>query len=115
VIVPGETPIGEAVLLRRRPSTGPAYLRSADPRVARADRLRLEVPVLVGGDAVATLLDRAGKPIAVPLQVSTRDDAVSGVRWVVVETAIAPLAPGDYAIDVVVGAARRVTAFRVVP
>ena len=50
------------------------------------------------GEPAATLLDRTGQPMAVPLQVSARDEA--GVRWIVVETALAPLAPGDYAVEV---------------
>ena len=110
--------LGEAVLSRRRPSTGPGYFRSADPRLARADRLRLELatsaPVTTSPPAAA-LLDRAGKPLAVPLQVTTRDDAAAGLRWIVVDAAIAPLAPGDYAIEVTHGDAKQITAFRVIP
>jgi hypothetical protein len=49
----------------------------------------------------------------VPLQVSTRDEG--GVHWIVVETALAPLAPGDYAVEVKAGDATRTTAFRVIP
>ena len=67
----------------------------------------------VPGDPVAVLLDRAGTPMAVPLQVSAREE--SGVRWIAVETALAPLAPGDYAVEVKAGASTRTTAFRVVP
>jgi hypothetical protein len=49
----------------------------------------------------------------VPLQVAARDE--DGVRWIAVETAVAPLAPGDYAVEVKLGDATRTTAFRVVP
>src|SRR4029434_1122648 len=35
--------LGEAVLWRRGPTTGPQYLRTADPRYQRSDRLRLEL------------------------------------------------------------------------
>jgi VWFA-related protein len=116
VTIPGALPVlGDPVVWRRRPATGAAFLRTADPRASRTDRLRLEMATAVAtaGEPAATLLDRTGKPIPVPLQVSTRDE--NGVRWVVVETAVAPLAPGDYAIEVKLGDATRTTAFRVVP
>jgi hypothetical protein len=98
---------------RRRPATGLTYSRSADPRASRTDRLRFEFASTAAPAPAATLLDRTGQPMAVPLQVSTRDEA--GVRWIVVETALAPLAPGDYAVEVKAGDASRITAFRVVP
>jgi hypothetical protein len=101
------------VVWRRRPSTGAQYFRTADPRVSRTDRLRLELAAAVAGEPAATLLDRTGKPLAVPLQVAVRDEG--GLRWITVETAIAPLAPGDYAVEVKLGDATRTTAFRVVP
>lgn len=105
--------LGEPVVWRRRPATGPAFLKTADPRASRTDRVRFELAATTAGEASATLLDRTGKPIGIPLQVAVRDDG--GVRWVTVETALAPLAPGDYAVEVKVGEATRTTAFRVVP
>jgi hypothetical protein len=75
--------------------------------------LRFELAATGAGEPAATLLDRTGKPIAVPLQVAARDE--DGVRWIAVETAVAPLAPGDYAVEVKLGDATRTTAFRVVP
>ena len=112
--VPAQPPVlGEPVVFRRRPATGPAYFKTADPRASRTDRLRFELATTAPGEPSATLLDRTGKPLAVPLQVAVRDDA--GVRWITAETAIAPLAPGDYAVEVKLGDATRTTAFRVVP
>ena len=114
VTVASEAPaIGDAVVWRRRPSTGPAYFRTADPRASRTDRLRFELATGATAAPSAALLDRAGNPITVPLQVSTRDEA--GTRWIVVDATIAPLAPGDYAVDVKAGEATRTIAFRVVP
>ena len=114
VTVAADAPaIGDAVVWRRRPATGLAYFRTADPRASRTDRLRFELASAATAAPSAALLDRAGNPMAVPLQVSTRDDA--GTRWIVVDATIAPLAPGDYAVEVKAGAATRVTAFRVVP
>ena len=43
VTIAAEPPaLGDAVVWRRRPATGPAYLRTADPRASRTDRLRFE-------------------------------------------------------------------------
>lgn len=114
VIVGPPTAIGEAVLWRRGPTTGPQYLRTADPRFSRSDRIRLELATAAAGPATARLLDRVGKPIQVPLQVSARPDPSGGFSWVVVDGTLSPLAAGDYAIEVTQGDAKQVTAFRIV-
>jgi VWFA-related protein len=105
--------VGEAVMWRRGGSTGPQFVRTADPRFQRSDRLRLELATDTNG-ASARLLDRTGKALQVPVQVSERADA-EGVRWIVADVTLAPLAPGDYAIEVAAGAAIQVTGFRVIP
>jgi hypothetical protein len=61
------------------------------------------------------MLDRAGKPNQVPVTVSERPDAGNQFRWIVAEAVLAPLAPGDYAIEVTVGDSKEVTAFQLVP
>jgi hypothetical protein len=111
------TPFGEAILWRRGPSTGPRYLRTADPRFQRNDRIRLELPAPLTRDAPATarMLDRTGSPLAIPLQVTERQEPAGEMTWIVVDAALAPLAAGDYAIEVSQGASKQVTAFRVVP
>jgi hypothetical protein len=116
VIVPERvTTLGEAILWRRGRSTGPKYLRTADPRFQRSDRLRLELPTTADGvPATARMLDRAGKPLTIPVQVSTRADSPD-TQWIVVDATLAPLAPGEYAIEVNQGEARQVTGFRVIP
>jgi VWFA-related protein len=114
VIVGAPTSLGEAVLWRRGPTTGPQYLRTADPRFSRSDRIRLELATAATGPATARLLDRVGKPIQVPLQVTGRPDPSGGFSWVVVDGTLSPLAGGDYAIEVTQGEARQVTAFRIV-
>ncbi|MNC88768.1 hypothetical protein D3C83_46220 [compost metagenome] len=50
-----------------------------------------------------------------PVRVTSRTDAATGVRWLVADATLAPLAPGDYAIEVTLGDARQVTGFRIVP
>jgi hypothetical protein len=107
--------VGEAVLWRRGPSTGQKYLMTADPRFTRTERIRLELPTRATMPATAKLLERSGKATIIPVQVSERDDAGSDFRWIVVEAALAPLAPGDYAVEVTADGARQVTAFKVVP
>ena len=107
---------GQAVMWRRGRSTGPVYLRTADPRFQRSDRLRLELPTAPGSEtASARLLDRAGNPLNVPVQVSERQEPAADVRWIVVDASLAPFAPGDYAIEVTYADAKLVTGFRVVP
>ena len=106
--------VGEAVMWRRGTSTGTQYQRTSDPRFQRGERLRLELPSDATG-ATAKLLDRSGNVMQVPVQVSDRSDAAEGIRWIVADVALAPLAPGDYAVEVAAGGGVRVTAFRVVP
>lgn len=115
VVIP-ERPsvVGEPVLWRRGTSTGPQYVQTADPRFQRSDRMRLEFATDAAG-ATAKLLDRAGKALQVPVQIGERVDAAEGVRWIVADVTLAPLAPGDYAIEVTVGGASQVTGFRIVP
>ena len=112
-----ETPssVGEAVFWRRGPSTGLRYLMTADPRYMRTERIRLELPTRTTTAATARLLDRSSKPMPIPVQISERLDAGADFRWIVVDLTLAPLAPGDYAIEITAEGAKRVTAFRVVP
>jgi hypothetical protein len=114
VIVGGEaSPLGEPILWRRGLSTGPRYVRTADPRFVRSERIRLELPAVPAGTAATRLLDRTGKPLAIPLQVSERPDESGGFRWIVVDVTLAPLATGDYAIEVSLEGAKQVIGFRV--
>jgi VWFA-related protein len=107
--------LGEALLLRRGPATGPRYLRTADPRFYRTDRLRLELPTDSRNAATARLLDRRGGALTVPVQVSERADDSGLFRWIVADLPLTSIAPGDYAVEVTQGSATRLTAFRVVP
>ena len=58
--------------------------------------------------------DRAGNPLNVPVAAARRDDP-DGSRWLTAQLALAPLAPGDYVIEIASGDARSIAAFRVVP
>lgn len=116
VVIPASAvSLGESLMLRRGPSTGPRYVATADPRFQKSDRLRLEMPTLLDANATARLLDRTGKPLLVPVTTSDRRDETGGFRWVIVDATLAPLAPGEYAVEVSVGDVKQVTAFRMVP
>jgi VWFA-related protein len=107
--------LGEALLLRRGPATGPQHLRTADPRFFRTDRLRLELPTNSTDAATARLLDRRGSALPVPVQVAGRADNSGSYQWIVADLPLTSIAPGDYAVEVTQGSATRLTAFRVVP
>jgi VWFA-related protein len=115
VVLSTNSTLGEAVMWRRGPTTGLQHRRTADPRFQRSDRLRFEHATTISGPVKARLLDRNGNPLNVPVQVSEREDPSGVFRWVVVDAALAPFAPGDYAIEVTQGSAKQVTGFRIVP
>ena len=116
VTVPKTLPaLGDSLIWRRGPSTGPQYVVTADPRFQHSDRIRVEIPTTVSGTASARMLDRSGKPNQVPVTVTERQDAGDRFRWIVAEAVLAPLAPGDYAIEVTLADAKRATAFQLVP
>jgi hypothetical protein len=66
----------------------------------------------------ARLLDRTGKALAVPVTVMATQET-DGSRWLSGQASLAPLAPGDYLVEIVAtasgGQRRTLTAFRVVP
>jgi hypothetical protein len=107
--------LGEAVMWRRGLSTGPRYLRTADPRFTRSDRLKLELPTSAATPATARILDRNQNQLPVPAQVSERPDASGTFRWIVVDATLAPFAAGDYSVEVTQGREKRVTEFKLVP
>jgi hypothetical protein len=104
VTIPARDPhqdplLGQPLLFRRGPFTSITYQPTADPRFRRQERVRLDVPVVGSvGRVEASLLDHAGHTLAVPVTAGQRDDA--GARVVTAELVLAPLAPGDYIIQV---------------
>jgi hypothetical protein len=115
VSVKDAAPLGDAVLWRRGPSTGPVHMRTADPRFQRNERIRLELATSSAEPATARVIDRTGQPMSVPVEVSARPDPSGGFSWVVVDLGLAPFGPADYALEVTQGSAKQMTAFRVVP
>jgi VWFA-related protein len=113
ITLPSAPQSSGAVFVRRGPMTGNKEMPTADVRFRRSERLRVEVPSAVDVTS-ARLLDRNGKPMpTIPVSVSTRTDA-DGTRWATGELLLAPLAPGDYVVEVVAGETRTLAAFRVV-
>ena len=89
-----------ALFVRRGPSTGNKEAPTADLRFRRNEQVRVEIPIASSEPLTARLLDRTGKPLAVPVTAAVRDDA-DGSRWVTAQLALAPLAPADYVIEIV--------------
>jgi hypothetical protein len=113
ITLPPASSASGAVFVRRGPQTGNKDVPTADLRFRRSERLRVEVPSATSATG-ARLLDRTGKATPVPVASGTRNDA-DGSRWATAELALAPLAAGDYVIEVMADPTRTLVAFRVVP
>lgn len=102
------------LLFRRGPSTANRIVPTANPAFTRNDRVRVELPVPPDANpGAARLLDKAGTPLNVPVVLSARSDD-SGQRWIVGDLVLAPLAAGDYLIELAPqGLDRSLTAIRV--
>jgi VWFA-related protein len=102
---------GAPRLSRRGPSTGINWVPTADPRFRRQERLRVSVGLGPEAGAVAgALLDRAGKPMNVPVKLDQPEPTA-----LVAELVLAPLAAGDYVLALGGGPKRLLVPLRVVP
>jgi VWFA-related protein len=90
---------------RRGPSTGLAYLESKDTSYRRTERLRFEILLPTTMPVTARLLGRAGTPINVPVAMSTRVDAATDRQVVVADVTLAPLATGEYELEILLSGA----------
>jgi VWFA-related protein len=103
VAVPApEAILGTAAMASRRgPGTGRLFQPTADPRFRRTERLVVETPLLAADATVsARLLNRLGQPMAVPVTLAERIDESLQLRVSLAELALAPLAPGEYVVEV---------------
>ncbi|HEV8346902.1 MAG TPA: hypothetical protein VGQ16_10030, partial [Vicinamibacterales bacterium] len=114
VKLPAPPEAGGALFVRRGLTTGNRDVPTADRRYRRSEQLRVEIPTADSGAMTARLLDRTGKPLAVPVNVNAREDG-DGMRWQTAQLALAPLAPSDYIIELTNGSKRTLVGFRVVP
>ena len=110
--------LGQAMVFRRGPFSGAGFQPTADPRFRKAERIRVDVPLAGAIESLtAQLLDRKGQPLPVPVAAAQREE--EGLRFATAELALAPLAPGDYLLEVAVRRGDRtekvLVAFRIVP
>lgn len=110
--VPEESALAGAdgLAARRGPSTGLAYVPTADQRFRRTERLRVEVPLMAEGVAgTGRVLTREGQPL--PLVVTY----AAGVA----DVTLAPLAAGEYVLELLLskdGATETIAyGFRIIP
>ena len=97
----GTSLLGSALLATRRgPGTGRSFEPTADPRFRRIERLQAEV-ARIDAAAVVTgrLLNRAGQVMQVPVAISERPASGPQPAAVVAEIALAPLAAGEYVLE----------------
>jgi VWFA-related protein len=113
IVLPQAPQSSGGLFVRRGPSTGNKEVPTADVRFRRSERVRVEVPSSTDVSS-ARLLDRTGKAMsAIPVTTATRTDA-EGAKWATAEVLLAPLAPGDYILEVVAGDVRTLAGFRIV-
>ena len=74
--------------------------RHASNRRACPSTGRWLLPTRTTAASDAKLLDRNGKATSVPLQITDCSSPAGDLLWLVVEAALAPLAPADYAVAV---------------
>ncbi len=115
IIAEKPSSLGEPVMWRRGPSTGPKYMMTADPRFTRLERVRFEMATSTAGPATGRMLDRLGRPMQIPVQLTEKPDPSGSFRWIVAEAVLAPLAPGDYAIVVTLADGKQTAGFKIVP
>jgi VWFA-related protein len=85
---------------RRGPSTGLAYVATADPRFRRTERLRLEVPLASEGfTGTGRLLTREGQATPLIVAVSMRTDEATKQQFGIADVTLAPLAEGEYVLE----------------
>lgn len=102
VTVPPDTAVvgTGALALRRGPSTGLAYVPTADPRFRRTERLRIEVPLADAAiEGTGRMLTREGAAMPLVVTYSARVDAATRRTLGVAEVVLAPLAAGEYVLE----------------
>jgi hypothetical protein len=116
---PNSSPLlGDAIVFRASPAGTSPLRPAADFQFRRNERVHVEWPIRGTLDRrEGRLLSRAGQPLAVPVTVTERE--VEGRRALAADLLPAPLADGDYVIEVTAGTGtsepeRRYVAIRIV-
>ena len=100
-VPPESAEVGTGALAARRgPSTGLAYIATADPRFRRTERLRVETPLAGEGfSGTGRVLTREGSAMPLVVTYSTRTDEASKRQFGVADVTLAPLAAGEYVLE----------------
>jgi len=109
--------VGDGVLYRGRPAATSPLRPVADLQFRRTERVHAEwTPAGELDQRSARLLSRTGQPLPIPLAVTERD--VAGRKILAADLNLAPLAAGDYVLELTAGRGGEVTtrllAFRVI-
>jgi hypothetical protein len=103
---PNDALLGAPVLYRATPAASSPLRPVADMQFRRTERAHIEWPLLTPIDQrSARLLAKDGNPLPVPLTLTERDS--NGTSVLAADLNLAPLAVGDYVIEVTVGAGSR--------
>jgi VWFA-related protein len=93
--------LGQPLLFRRGASTGNKMQPAADVRFSRSERMRLEIALPPDlKPSTGRVLDRTGSPLPVPVTVGEGTDDRTRRRWLYADVTLAPLAAGDYVIEI---------------
>jgi hypothetical protein len=93
------TLLGKPIAYRTASAAASAYRPLAAFQFRRTERVRIEWPALQALQShEARLLDRTGKPIAIPLTTAMRDNG--GTPMLATDLNLAPFSNGDYLIEV---------------
>jgi VWFA-related protein len=91
--------LGKPLAYRAASAAAAAYRPLAIFHFRRTERVRLEWPVMAAPEShEARLLDRNGKPLAVPVATTMRED--SGSTYLRADLNLAPLGIGEYLIEI---------------
>ena len=91
--------LGKPLAYRAASAAASAYKPLAAFQFRRTERVRVEWPTTQPLEThSARLLDRAGKPMAIPLETTTKD--AGGVTMLTTTLNLAPFSNGDYLIEV---------------
>jgi VWFA-related protein len=94
--------VGDALIFRGTPAAASPLRAVADFQFRRTERVHLEWAPRASLDRrEARLVGRDGQPLAIPVTLTERE--TQGKTTLVADLNLAPLAPGDYAIELVVG------------
>lgn len=107
-------PASGLLLNRRGPTTANRIIPAVDRRFRRSEQLIAELPLEAPRRFTAAVLDRAGAPLSLPVDLAERRDG--DANWMTARVTLNPLTTGDYVLALTEeGGATIAVAFRLVP